>query len=76
MEKERKLYDKFVEVLNKILQGEPSPAELKIIKEFLHDNNITALKDKHNGLNELSGKIVKLPFNDEEIEDEVWEQEK
>ena len=40
MDRERKLYDKFVDVLNELLEGEPTPKELEIVMNFLKNNNI------------------------------------
>lgn len=69
MQKERQLYDKFVDVLNEVLDNEPTPQHLKIVREFLADNNISALSDKHEGLGILSEKTSTLPFEDEELDD-------
>lgn len=69
MEKERKLYDKFVDVLNNILEDDPTPQHLKIVREFLADNHISALADTHKGLGVLSDRTSALPFDDEDFED-------
>lgn len=69
MKKERQLYDKFVDVLSDILEAEPTPQQLKIVREFLADNNITALQDRHEALGALADKNNKLPFDDEDFED-------
>lgn len=69
MEKERKLYNKFVDVLNDILDNEPTPAHLKIVREFLSDNNINALQETHQGLGTLSNKTTNLPFEEEDFDD-------
>lgn len=67
MKKERELYNKFVDVLNEVLENEPTPAHLKIVREFLSDNNITALPEKHYSLGTLADKVVNLPFDDEDL---------
>lgn len=69
MEKERKLYDKFVNVLNDVLDNEPTPAHLKIVREFLHDNNVNALPEKHQGLGILADKTNHLPFAEEDFDE-------
>lgn len=67
MSKEQKLYDKFVDVLNDRLDGEPSPKDLEVVMKFLQNNNIQATT-KHQGLNELSTKATQLPFeHDDEL---------
>lgn len=68
MEKERQLYDKFVDVLNDALDNDPSPAHLKIVREFLSDNNINALPEAHKGLGVLADKANKLPFDEEDFD--------
>ncbi len=67
MERERKLYDKFVDVLNNILDGEPTPKELEIVMNFLKNNNIQATMT-NKGLANISEKVMQLPF---EYEDEL-----
>lgn len=67
MNKERKLYDKFVDMLNNILDGEPTPKELEIIMNFLKNNNIQATIT-NKGLSNLNDKVMKLPFD---MEDEM-----
>lgn len=69
MKKERQLYNRFVDVLNTKLDGEPSPQELKIIREFLADNDITALREEHEGLGTLANKTNDLPFDDEDFDE-------
>lgn len=66
MDKEQKLYDKFVDVLNDILDGEPTPKELDIILNFLKNNNIQATP-KNKGLANLAERMTQLPFDDEEL---------
>lgn len=69
MKKERELYNKFVDVLNEILDNEPTPAHLKIVREFLSDNNINALPETHVKLGILANKKNILPFEEEDFED-------
>lgn len=68
MKKERALYNKLVEKFLQRLDDNPTHQELKIIQEFLKDNDIRALDDKHQGLSSLKDKIINFPFSDEEIE--------
>lgn len=68
MEKERKLYDKLVEVLNDRLEGDPSAQDLNVVLNFLKYNNIQATR-KHKGVDKLVDKIenaTSLPFDDED----------
>lgn len=65
MDKERQLYDKFVDVLSDRLDGEPSPKDLEVVMKFLQNNNIQATT-KHKGLNDLAKKTTDLPFEDED----------
>ena len=64
MSKEQELYDKFVEVLNKRLDEDPTPKDLDVIMKFLQNQNIQAAPTKHTGLQELT---TKLPFEDEDV---------
>lgn len=65
MDKERQLYDKFVDVLNEKLNDEEiKPKELEIIMNFLKNQNIQATTN-HEGLNRLNEKF-NLPFEEEE----------
>ncbi len=64
MTKEQDLYDKFVEILNKRLDEEPTPKDLEVVLKFLQNQNIQASSTKHTGLQELT---TKLPFEDEDI---------
>lgn len=66
MNKEQKLYDKFVDVLNDILDGEPTPKELDVILNFLKHNNIQA-STQNKGLSNLMDKITQLPFEEEDL---------
>lgn len=65
MDKERDLYNKFVDVLSDRLDSEPTPKDLEVILKFLQNNNIQATT-KHSGLSELASKATSLPFEDEE----------
>ena len=65
MDKERKLYDRFVDVLNELLDGEPTPKELEIIMNFLKNNNIQATITNKRVAN-LTDKIMQLPFDCED----------
>lgn len=66
MDKERTLYNAFVDtLLNKVESGEASPKELEIVMNFLKNNNIQA-NLKHQGLSQLASKATALPFEDEE----------
>ena len=67
MNKERELYDKFVNVLLEKLDVEPSPKELEVIMKFLQNNNIQATLTNE-GLNNLAHKATQLPFDDEDDE--------
>lgn len=67
MNKERELYDKFVDVLLEKLDVEPSPKELEVIMKFLQNNNIQATLTNE-GLNKLAHKATQLPFDDEDDE--------
>lgn len=66
MDKERLLYDSFVEVLlDKVKNGSATPKELEIVMNFLKNNNIQATT-KHKGLSELAKSATELPFEDED----------
>ena len=65
MDKERKLYDRFVDVLNELLDGEPTPKELEIVMNFLKNNNIQATIT-NKGVANLTNKIMQLPFDNED----------
>lgn len=65
MDKERELYDKFVDILSIKLDGDPSPKELEVVMKFLQNQNIQATT-KHEGLNGLANKATLLPFDDED----------
>ena len=68
MDIERKLYNKFV---NKLLELLDNPdievKELKVILDFLDNNNIQANPERHEQLKDLANKFD-LPFCDEELE--------
>ena len=66
MDKERILYDAFVDILlDKIQNGEAAPKELEIVMNFLKNNNIQA-NLKHQGLSKLASEATSLPFEDED----------
>jgi hypothetical protein len=68
MDKERQLYDAFVDVLlRKVSNHEASPKELEIVMNFLKNNNIQATL-KHQGLSNLANKATALPFDEEDDE--------
>lgn len=65
MDKERQLYDKFVDVLNEKLNDEEiKPKELEIIMNFLKNQNIQATTN-HEGLSRLNEKF-NLPFEEDD----------
>ena len=62
------LYDKFVDVLNDKLDGNPTAQDLTVVLNFIKYNNIQA-SDKHTGVKKLSDKVAtNLPFDDEEYD--------
>ena len=66
MDKERDLYNIFVDLLiEKVQSGEPTPKEMEIVMNFLKNNNIQATT-KHSGLNKLTEEVLDLPFDDSE----------
>lgn len=68
MDKERQLYDAFVDVLlGKVSNHEASPKELEIVMNFLKNNNIQATL-KHQGLSSLASKATALPFDEDDEE--------
>ncbi|MCD7779989.1 MAG: hypothetical protein LUH05_04885 [Candidatus Gastranaerophilales bacterium] len=68
MDKERKLYDKFVDKLNDLLDSEEiTSKELNVILNFLKDNDIKAQSDVHQGLVNLKAKLSDLPFDVDEL---------
>ena len=67
MDKERLLYDAFVDtLLLKVNSGDITPKELEIVMNFLKNNNIQA-SAKHQGLSRLVEQATSLPFEDEEL---------
>ena len=71
MDKERILYDAFVEsLLYKVQSGEATPKELEIVLNFLKNNNIQANLN-HSGLSQLAKQATELPFDDEDELPEV-----
>ena len=67
MEKERQLYDKFVDVLAEKLGNEPTAKDLEVVLKFLQSQNIQA-STKHTGLTNLTSNLSKLPFDESEDE--------
>lgn len=68
MDKEQKLYDKFLNVLlEKLDNPEITEKELKIILDFLDNNNIQANMETNKDLNNLATKF-NLPFEVEEYD--------
>lgn len=66
MDKERKLYDAFVDtLLSKVQNDSATPKELEIVMNFLKNNNIQATT-KHKGLSNLAKSATELPFEDED----------
>lgn len=66
MDKERQLYDAFVDsLLSKVQDGSATPKELEIVLNFLKNNNIQATMS-HKGLSELTKAATELPFEDED----------
>lgn len=66
MDKERKLYDAFVDtLLSKVQNDSATPKELEIVMNFLKNNNIQATT-KHKGLSDLAKSATELPFEDED----------
>ena len=62
------LYDKFVDVLNDKLDGNPTAQDLTVVLNFIKYNNIQA-SDKHKGVKNLTDKVAaNLPFDDEEYD--------
>lgn len=62
--KESELYNSYLEALIKETQkNDPSTATLKLINEFLKENQIGANPTEHKQTQELAK--AKLPFNDE-----------
>ena len=62
MDRERLLYDTFVDTLiDKVQSGEATPKELEIVMNFLKNNNIQATTS-HKGLSTLAKEATELPF--------------
>ena len=67
MNKERELYNSFVELLTeKIRDGEASSKDLDIIRQFLKDNNIQATMENPQ-LNQLTQECLDLPFDEDNV---------
>lgn len=69
MDKERALYNKFLDKLNELLDNpDVTDKELRIILNFLEANNIQANPEANEQLKELANKYSEdLPFDDEEL---------
>lgn len=66
MDRERQLYDAFVDsLLEKVKDNSATPKELEIVMNFLKNNNIQA-STKHKGLSDLAKSATELPFEDED----------
>lgn len=66
MDRERQLYDAFVDsLLEKVKDNSATPKELEIVMNFLKNNNIQA-STKHKGLSGLAKSATELPFEDED----------
>lgn len=67
MEKERKLYNKFVDKLTNLLDNpDITPKEMSIILDFLKANNIQATEE-NKGVKDLLDKLDDLPFDVDEL---------
>lgn len=63
MDKEQKLYDKFVDVLYDILDDKPSAQHLSVILNFLKYTH--SQKEDEKSFDEIfEGTQIKLPFGD------------
>ena len=72
MEKEQKLYNKFVDVLDKILDDKPSAQHLSVILNFLKYTNLKNDEEETEPKEEVQNgiTILKLPFDDIKINEE------
>lgn len=70
MDRERALYNKFLNKLNELLDNpDVSDKELRIILNFLEANNIQANPETNEGLKTLVSRFEdELPFSTEELE--------
>ncbi len=70
MDKERKLYNKFLDKLNELLDDpEVTDKELRIILNFLENQNIQANPETNDNLKSLMNKFEEeLPFSVEELD--------
>lgn len=70
MDKERKLYNKFLDKLDELLDNpDITDKELRIILNFLENQNIQANPETNEGLQSLMHKIEdELPFDVEELD--------
>lgn len=69
MDKERVLYNKFLDKLNELLDNpDVTEKELRIVLNFLENNNIGANPESNEGLKNLAEKYSEeLPFDMEEF---------
>lgn len=69
MDKERALYNKFLDKLNELLDNpDVSDKELRIILNFLENNNISADPDTNSDLQKLALKFTEeLPYDTDEF---------
>lgn len=69
MDKERLIYDLFVDKLINLLKSdEITDNQLKVILKFLEDNNIQANPERNKRLNELANELeLDIPFDLDEV---------
>lgn len=69
MEKERNLYNKFIDCLiNHLENDDTDPKVLNVILNFLKNNNIQATEDNES-LRQLKASLIsKLPFDNEDLD--------
>ena len=66
----RELFNALVKELTKRVQkGECSATDLSVARQFLKDNGIEAIPDKHPGMEKLKEEVENLTFDDDEIDD-------
>lgn len=75
MDKERALYNKFLDKLNALLDNpDVTDKELRIILNFLENNNIQANPETNEQLQALANKYTgDLPFDESELPIESFE---
>lgn len=68
MDKERALYNKFLDKLNKLLDNpDITDKEMRIILNFLENNDIKANPETNQDLQKLNEKFTELPFDLDEF---------